>query len=89
MNFKDFEIRRTNNDKYNFELVKWRADDNSPYCFVVGILTYDAKNETFHFESVGLRYFEYYQKGLNDFIFRWCELEQLIIKAEEDDDDKF
>lgn len=89
MSFKDFEIRRTNEEKYKFELVKWTRDDHGRYCFVVGFLTYDTDGQTFEFESVGLRYMEHYQTGLNDFVLRWCELEELIIDAEENDNDEF
>lgn len=91
MNFKDFEIRRAGEEKYRFELIKWQVDTftHNRYCFAVGFLTYDTDDGTFGFESVGLRYMEHYQEGLNDFILRWCELEELIIEAEENDDDKF
>lgn len=89
MKYKHFEIRKPtilgkqpteDYYKYNFDLVKW-ADDYS-HCWSVGFLRYRTNGDGFEFESVGLRYLKYREEGLEEFILKWCELQEIIIENE-------
>lgn len=91
MRFKQFEIRKptligspSTEDyyKYNFDIVKW-ADDNS-HCWSIGFLRWDKKEPCFKFESVGTRYLEYREDGLEEWILKWCELKELEYEYEEE-----
>lgn len=68
--------------KYNFDVVKW-ADDNS-YCWVIGCLKWNKREPCFEFESVGLRYLQDRENGLEEWLLKWCELKQLEYKYEEE-----
>jgi hypothetical protein len=92
MKFKKFEIRKPtflgeppSEDyfKYNFDLVKW-SDDNS-YCWSIGHLEWDKKERDFEFRSCGLRYFEFRESGLEEWIKKWCELKTLEYVYEVED----
>ena len=92
MRFKQFEIRKPNllcqpstEDyyKYNFDLVKW-ADDNS-YCWSIGFLTYNHIELCFEFASVGTRYLEDREDGLEEWLLKWCELKETEYRYEEKD----
>lgn len=89
MTYKNFEIRKPtllgnppSEDyfKYNFDVVKWNTDHSN--CYSIGFLRYDKKEGNFKFESVGLRYLEHREKGLEKFLLRWCELQKHIIESE-------
>lgn len=70
-------------DKYRFDLVKWK-NSTAPieaidaysgkkimvheYCFSIGTLIWNTKEEAFKFESCGLRYLEDRIDGLEKFI---------------------
>lgn len=92
MIFKNFEIRRptclstTPEEyyKYNFDLVKW-ADDHS-HCWSIGFFRYDKKNGAFDFESVGLRYLEDREPGLEEILLKWCAMQTEIIKREDEEE---
>lgn len=92
MKFKNFEIRKPtflgnppSEDyyKYNFDLVKW-SDDNSS-CYSIGGLQYNKKEENFEFKSCGLRYLEYREDGLEEWIMKWCELKKIEYAYEEEE----
>ena len=68
--FKSFEIRGEG-DK--FELVKWQGKG----CFVVGWLEWDCKDECFSFQSCGLRYLQYRENGLADWLLAWCKMKEI------------
>lgn len=91
MRFKQFEIRKPtligkppteDYYKYNFDIVKW-ADDNS-HCWSIGFLRWDKKEPCFDFESVGTRYLEYREDGLEEWLLKWCELKELEYNYEDD-----
>ena len=84
MRFNQFEIRKPDilgnpptDDyfEYNFDLIKW-ADDNL-HCFSIGSLVYDKEEEGFKFSSCGLRYLQYREDGLEEWILKWCELKKI------------
>lgn len=90
MKFKCFEIRKPtiigkppteDYFKYNFDLVKWSADHS--YCWSIGFLRYRTNGDGFEFESVGLRYLKDREDGLEEFIFKWCELQEMVIESED------
>ena len=92
MKFKRFEIRKPTiigkpptDDyfKYNFDLVKWSADNS--HCWSVGELRYRTGGDGFEFESVGLRYLEDREEGLEEFILKWCELQEIVIENEDEE----
>ena len=74
-------------DPYKFDLVKWKEwkpsettgyerdkeKVNSRYCFSIATLIWDKKEQTFEFESVGLRYLQHRVDGLEDYILNFCE----------------
>lgn len=91
MRFKQFEIRKPaflgnppteDYYKYNFDIVKW-ADDNS-YCWSIGFLRWNKKEPCFYFESVGTRYLEHREDGLEEWLLKWCELKEIEYKHEEE-----
>ena len=91
MRFKQFEIKKpllignsTAKDccKYKFDLVKW-ADDNS-YCWSIGFLRWNKKEHGFDFESVGTRYLEYRQDGLEEWLLKWCEMKEIEYRYEDE-----
>lgn len=91
MRFKQFEIRKPtligdppteDYYKYNFDLIKW-ADDNS-YCWSIGHFEYNLNEHCFDFRSVGIRYFEYREDGLEKWLLKWCELKDIEYRCLED-----
>ena len=68
--FKSFEIRGEG-DKY--ELVKWQGKG----CFVVGWLEWNRKDECFSFRSCGLRYLQYRENGLAEWLLAWCKMKEV------------
>lgn len=91
MRFKQFEIRKPtmigkppteDYYKYNFDVVKW-ANDNS-HCWSIGFLRWDKKESCFDFESVGIRYLEDREDGLEEWILKWCELKEVEYRHEDE-----
>ena len=74
-------------DPYKFDLVKWKDCDQhevteftigekkiqTRYCFSIATLIWDKKEQTFEFESVGLRYLQHRVDGLEEYILNFCE----------------
>lgn len=71
-------------EPYKFDLVKWEElvktdaytsekKTSTRYCFSIGTLTWDSKEETFDFKSTGLGYLQYRIDGLEEFILDFCE----------------
>lgn len=94
MKFKDFEIRRPtrldvapeNYYKYNFDLVKWdKGQEGKDYCYSIAFLRWNLKEMTFDFESVGTRYLEYREDGLEQWLLQWCKLKEVEFIFEEVD----
>lgn len=92
MRFKQFEIRKPtflgnppteDYYEYNFDIVKW-ADDNS-YCWSIGSLEWNKKEPCFEFKSVGTRYLEFREDGLEEWLLKWCELKEIEYGYEEED----
>lgn len=98
MRFKNFEIRKCtflgdpptpDYHKWNFDLVKWtRGQVNGvekDYCFSIGHLTWNRKEPCFEFRSCGLRYLEYREDGLEEWLLKWCECKEVEYKYMEED----
>jgi hypothetical protein len=95
MKFKNFEIRQCtflgdpptpDYHKWNFDLVKWEKDHiGKDYCFSIGRLKYDRKEPGFDFRSIGTRYLEYREDGLEEWLLKWCELKEIEYGYEEED----
>lgn len=93
MKFKDFEIRKPtllqepgeDYYKYNFDLVKWDNDkDGTKYCYSIAFLQWNPKEGGFDFKSVGTRYLEYRENGLEEWLLKWCELKTIEFEHEND-----
>ena len=75
-------------EPYKFDLVKWEEHEphevtdfytgekyiSTRYCFTIATLLWDKKEQSFDFESCGLRYLEYRVDGLEKFILDFCEM---------------
>ena len=94
MKFKNFEIRRPiclgekSEDyyKYNFDLVKQDKDkDGKDYCYSIAFLRWNPKELDFKFESVGTRYLEYRENGLEEWLLKWCELKKIEFGFDEEE----
>lgn len=72
MRFKDFEMRKINDDKY--EVVKWT--DN--YCITIAFINYDKHEGSWEFESVGMRFIDEYEFGLCKYIEKYMGLVDAI-----------
>ena len=75
-------------EPHKFDLVKW--EDCEPhevidwytgkkiiqtrYCFTIATLLWDKKEESFSFESCGLRYLEHRVDGLEKFVLDFCKM---------------
>lgn len=68
LRFNDFEIRKLDDNRY--ELVKWNGDSN----FTIAFITHNDKENDWEFESVGMRFIEYYEGGLCDYIKHYIAL---------------
>jgi hypothetical protein len=95
MSFKNFEIRQCtfvgdpptpDYHKWNFDLVKWEKhrESDSEYCFSIGHLEWNRKEPCFEFRSCGLRYLEYREDGLEEWLLKWCELKEIEYRYEEE-----
>lgn len=85
MRFKSFEIRLTRpstdaNGHREYEIVKWQ--DDGSYCFVIGFLKRERRHD-WEFRSVGMRYFEYRELGLEQYITAYCDLADACIVDDE------
>ena len=83
-------------DPYEFDLVKWREHEpyevtdwqsgekklSTKYCFSIARLWWNDKEPCFEFESVGLRYLEYREDGLEEWLMKWCKLKEYEILYE-------
>lgn len=84
-------------EPYKYDLVKWQ--DCEPYevtdlntgekkiktrnCFSIATLTWNPKNESFDFESVGLRYLEYRIDRLEEWILKFCEFKTVELRVDD------
>ena len=91
MRFKQFEIRKPtflgnppteDYYEYHFDIVKW-ADDNS-HCWSIGELEWNKREPCFEFKSVGTRYLQYREDGLEEWLLKWCELKSIEYEYKED-----
>lgn len=89
MRFKQFEIRKptllgepSTEDyyKYNFDIVKWSDDDT--WCFSIGTLKWNKKENYFNFKSIGIRYLEEREDGLEEWLVAWCQLKSFEYEYE-------
>lgn len=62
-----------------------RKTMSTEYCFTIGELNWNKKEGCFDFESSGLRFFEHYIDGLNEWIMEFCKDKQQEYLSEEDD----
>lgn len=76
-----------------FDLVKWQ--DHKPYeitdlktgekktstksCFSIARLRWNDREPCFEFESIGLRYLENREDGLEEWLLKWCKLKEFEI----------
>ena len=54
------------------------------YCFSIALLEWNEKELCWGMRSVGTRFLEYYEEGLNEFILKWLELIDLTRKFMEE-----
>jgi hypothetical protein len=94
MRFKNFEIRKcsfigepptSDYHKWNFDVVKW-ADDNS-HCWSIGRLEWNRKEPCFEFRSIGTRYLQYREDGLEEWLLKWCEMQEVGYRYMEEEDE--
>lgn len=87
MKYRDFEIRKHNapvddgrTNKPRYELVKWFKRDNGepPYCIVIAFITYNAKEPCWEFQSVGMRFIDYFETGLDEYVRNYIHILDLI-----------
>jgi len=71
MRFKQFEIRQLKT-KDEYELVKWSEDSSS--CYVIAFIKWNAHEVWFDFKSVGTRYLEDREDGLEEFILAYMKV---------------
>ena len=74
-------------EPHQFDLIKWvdcepheirdwftgEKKISTRYCFTVGTLIWDPKEQCFSFESCGLRYLEHRIDGLEEWIIKFSE----------------
>lgn len=88
MKYRDFEIRKpgylVDNDGTTkvtrYELVKWFKRDNgeSPYCLVIAWITRNDKECSWDFTSVGMRFIDYYETGLAEYVRNYVHILEMI-----------
>ncbi len=90
MRFKDFKITKPaflgdppseDYDKYHFSVSK--LSDDKSHVFVIAKLSWNPKENAFDFSSVGTRYLEYREDGLEQWLLKWCELKAIEYEYEE------
>ena len=81
------------NRPIKFDLVKWQEHEpyevtdwqtgekklNTKNCFSIATLWWNNKEPCFEFESIGLRYLEHREDGLEEWLLKWCELKEFEI----------
>ena len=81
------------NRPIEFDLVKWQ--EHKPYevtdletgekklstenCFSIARLRWNDREPCFEFESIGLRYLENREDGLEEWLLKWCKLKEFEI----------
>lgn len=79
-----------------FDLVKWQEHEpyevidlgtgekkmSTKHCFSIARLWWNDHEPCFEFESVGLRYLENREDGLEEWLLKWCELKEYEILYE-------
>lgn len=68
-----------------YEVTDWQTGEkklNTKYCFSIARLWWNDHEPCFEFESVGLRYLEYREDGLEEWLLKWCELKECEILYE-------
>lgn len=55
---------------------------STKYCFSIARLWWNDKEPCLEFESVGLRYLEYREDGLEEWLMKWCKLKEYEILYE-------
>ena len=87
-----------NDGVVRFDLVKWEEDErcetadwktnekkiSNRSCFSIARLCWNSKEPCFKLESVGLRYLEYREDGLEEWLIKWCALKEVEFRYEED-----
>ena len=82
---------------HKFDLVKWETCEphevidgytgekkiQTEYCFSVGAVIWDPKEEAFEFESCGMRYLQFRTDGLESFIFDFCSMMEKELRDDE------
>ena len=58
---------------HNSDFITGEKKIQTRYCFSVAMLTWDKKEQSFDFESVGLRYLQHRVDGLEDYILKFCK----------------
>lgn len=84
MRFKNFEARPTHPGKdsdgnLQYEVVKWHETHN--FCWVIGFLTCKGIGR-WDFRSVGLRYFDDREDGLEEYLKAYCNLIDVCLDDE-------
>lgn len=88
MRFNNFEIRKPvfigkepDDAYYKYHFVVVKHNDNGS-CFVIAHLDYNHAECAFEFSSVGTRYLQYREDGLEEWLLKWCELKQIEFNYE-------
>lgn len=71
-----------------YEVTNWKTEEKeiiTKSCFVIAKLWWNNKEPCFEFESIGLRYLEYREDGLEEWLLKWCELKAFEILYETND----
>ena len=79
MKYRDFEIRKctgTNAERHHYELVKWNGEP--PYCFVIAWIDRDSRECSWKFASVGMRFIDYYEYGLVEYVKWYIHILEMI-----------
>ena len=75
MKYRDFEIRKCTASpaaEPRYELVKWFRRDNGepPYCLPIAYIKRNNVECSWDFRSVGMRFIDYCEEGLVDYV-KW------------------
>ena len=66
----------------SFEVTDWKTGEkklSTKNCFSIARLWWNDHEPCFEFESVGLRYLEDREDGLEEWLLKWCELKEYEI----------
>lgn len=85
MRFKNFEIRECEKGFRKYEVVKWRQcmTKNGEYSYPIAYIEYSFKEPFWEFKSIGTRYLENREEGLEEYILEYIELLDTCIKYKE------